>query len=59
MGQLQSGLFCGMLSHNNLSQQPEWQWQPSHFIGDWLFYCLQFVCPLLVFSVGMLLCSGT
>ena len=24
---------------------------------SWLFYCLQFVCPLLVFSMGMLLCN--
>ena len=59
MGQLQSGLFCGMLSPDNLSQPPEWQWQPHHFMGAWLFYCLQFVCLLLVFSVGMLQCGGT
>ena len=28
-------------------------------MGAWLFYGLQFECPLLVFSVGMLPCSGT
>ena len=27
-------------------------------MGAWLFYGLLFVCPLLVFSVGMLPCSG-
>ena len=45
-----------MRSLDNLHQPLEWLWQPRHFMGSWLFYGLQFVCPLLVFSVGILQC---
>ena len=48
-----------MRSPDNLRQPPEWQWQPRHFTGAWLFYGLPFVRPLLVFSVGMLLCTDS